>query len=87
MHHDYACHNRKHMKCANTCMTWQYMRGCARARPRYVQSKLEARVSPSVRSTMGGETAAGGKALTALVAAEGFLARVRPTMAGETAAG
>ncbi len=40
-----------------------------------------------VRPTMGNEMAAPGKALTALVAAEGFLARVRPTMDGEIAAG
>ena len=32
------------------------------------------------------ETAGVGKALTALVAAEGFLARVRPAMAGESGA-
>ena len=35
-----------------------------------------------VRPVMLGESAAPGKALTALVAAEGFLARVRPAMGG-----
>ncbi len=39
-----------------------------------------------VRPTMAYVLATGGKALAALVAAKGFLARVRPAMDGETAA-
>ena len=52
----------------------------------HVHSHKKPRHLCRVRPSMAGEMFVAGKAPAALVAAEGFLARVRPTMACETAA-